>query len=318
MTTPAALRESRFTHELVLHHGPAELIDLMVPFMRDGAAVGDRVVVVGEPRFVHDLLAAAPDVPDVLAVPHVGRERHPGRDLHEFQQLLPTLQEAGSRVRVVNQMPTMTHHQWHAWRRYEAAANFALAPYRVWGTCAYDTDRLDARMLEDLRASHSYVKTSAGRRASDDFARLGDHIRTYLDLPPHPIEQTQPLLSLQNPSPAAARQAIRSVARAFGLTPTATESAVLAVSETVTHGSLHGREPVSLRIWADDGRITVAVNDSGTGPHPLVGLLPVPVDSDSGRGMWILHQVLADLQHRTDRDGYTVRFSVDTPRVAVP
>ena len=317
MTTPTALLESNFEHELVLHHGPAELIDLMVPFMRDGADAGDQVVVVGEPTFVQDLLAAVPDIPDVLAVPEFGRERHPGRDLRKFQQVLSTLEGAGPRVRVVNQMPTMTDHQWHEWRRYEAAANFVLAPYRVWGTCAYDTDRLDARTLEDLTISHSHVKTSAGRRPSHDFAGLSDHIRSYLDLPPHPIEATQPLLSLQDPSAAAARQVIRSVARTFGLTPTATESAVLAVSETVTNGSLHGREPVSLRVWAEDGRITVAVNDMGTGPHPLVGLLPVPVDSGSGRGMWILHQLLADLHHRTDRDGYTVRFSVDAPQVAV-
>jgi anti-sigma regulatory factor (Ser/Thr protein kinase) len=318
MTTPAALLESNFEHELVLHHGPAELIDLMVPFLRDGADAGDQVVVVGEPALVQDLLAAVPDIPDVLAVPALGRERYPGRDLRKFQQVLSTLEGAGSRVRVVNQMPTMTDHQWHEWRRYEAAANFALAPYPVWGTCAYDTDRLDARMLEDLTTSHSHVKTSAGRRPSDDFARLSDHIRTYLDLPPHPIEATEPLLSLQDPSAAAARQVLRSVARTFGLTPTATESAVLAVSETVTNGSLHGREPVSLRVWADNGRITVAVSDIGTGPHPLVGLLPVPMDSDSGRGMWILHQMLADLHHRTDRDGYTVRFSVDAPRVTRP
>ena len=317
MTTPTALLESNFEHDLVLHHGAAELIDLMVPFMRDGADAGDQVVVVGEPTFVQDLLAAVPDIPDVLAVPEFGRERSPGRDLHKFLQILSTLQESGSRVRVVNQMPTMTGHQWHEWRRYEAAANFALAPFRVWGTCAYDTDRLDDRMLQDLTTSHSHVKTSVGRRPSNDFARLSDHIRTYLDAPPHPIEATQPLLSLQDPSAAAARQVIRSVAATFGLTPTATESAVLAVSETVTNGSLHGRAPVSLRVWADNGRITVAVNDMGAGPHPLVGLIPVPVDSDSGRGMWILHQIVADLHHRTDRDGYTVRFSVDAPQVAV-
>jgi anti-sigma regulatory factor (Ser/Thr protein kinase) len=315
MTTPTTLGETNFEHELVLHDGAAELIDLMVPFMRAGADAGEQVVVVGEPEFVHELLAAVPGIPNVLAVPQAGPERYPGRDLRKFQELLSTLDGAGARVRVVNQMPVMNDDQWHEWRRYEAAANLVLAPYRVRGTCAYDVGRLDPQMLEDLTTSHSHVRTAAGRRPSDRFARLDDDIRTYLDLPPHPIEATKPLLSLMDPSLREARHVLRSLARTFGLTPTDTESALLAVTETVSNGSRHGQKPVSLRVWAHDGQVIVAVNDVGTGPHPLVGLLPVPADSESGRGMWILHQILRDLHHRTGPDGYTVRFSVDAPRV---
>jgi anti-sigma regulatory factor (Ser/Thr protein kinase) len=315
MTTPIPLGETNFQHELVLHDGAADLIDLMVPFMRDGADAGEQVVVVGEPEFVQKMLAAVPGIPDVLAVPQAGRERYPGRDLRKFQEVLSSLEGAGARVRVVNQMPVMNDHQWQEWRRYEAAANLVLAPYRVWGTCAYDVGRLDPRMLEDLTTSHSHVTTAAGRRPSDRFARLDHHIRSYLDLPRHPIEATEPLVSLVDPSLAAARQVIRSLATTFALTPADTESALLAVTETVSNGSRHGQKPVSLRVWTHDGQVIVAVNDVGTGPHPLVGLLPAPTDSESGRGLWILHQLLCDLHHRTDPDGYTVRFSVDAPRV---
>jgi hypothetical protein len=52
------------------------------------------------------------------------------------------------------------------------------------------------------------------------------------------------------------------------------------------------------------------VNDTGPGPHPLVGLLPASRSSLSGRGMWMLHQLLGDLHHRVGPDGYTVRFTV--------
>ncbi len=299
-----------FQHELVLHSGTAALIDLMTPFVRDGAAAGDQILVVGEPDFVDHLLAAVPDVRGIRAVPESGRERFPGRDLRQFQQALSTLDGAESGVRVVNQMPTMTTPQWHEWRRYEAAANSVLAPYRVWGTCAYDTDRLDGSMLDDLTATHPHVRTAAGRCANERFADLDDHIGGFLDVPPHPIEATVPRLTLDDPSAAAARRAVRELSAAVGLPPAAVSAAVLAVSETVTNGGLHGRAPVSLRAWTDDGRLTVAVSDAGPGPHPLVGLRPVPLDSPSGRGMWILHQLLGDLHHRTHPGGYTVRFSV--------
>ncbi|WP_258723385.1 sensor histidine kinase [Cellulomonas sp. NS3] len=304
-----------FEHELVLHAGPEALVDLMVPFVRDGAAAGDEILVVGEPAFVDAMLAAVPDVAGVRAVPQAGRERFPGRDLHRFQQVLTTLDATRSRVRVVNQMPAMSELQWQEWRRYEAAANYVLAPYRVLGTCAYDTERLDHTMLEDLSASHEHVLDGAGRRPSGRFADLDEHIGGYLDLPPHPIEATPPQLALHDPSAHAARRAVHELGTAAGLPPAAIQAAVLAVSETVTNGFRHGRVPVSVKVWTAGGRLTVTVSDSGQGPHPLVGLCAPPLDSPSGRGMWILHQLIADLHHRTDRHGYTVRFSVglDSP-----
>ena len=302
--------EQPFQHELVLHAGTEALVDLMVPFVRDGAAAGERILLVGEPEFVGGLLAAVGEVDGIQALPESGRERFAGRDLHRFHQVLSTLDAEDQPVRVVNQMPTMTPQQWYEWRRYEAAVNTALSPFRVRGTCAYDTDGLDDAMLEDLTASHPQVQTADGVRPSERFADLDEHVRTWLDVPPHPVESTPPELSMDDPSAAAARRAVRGLATAIGLPPTAVKAAVLATSETVTNGSLHGRAPVSLRAWTDGGRLTVAVSDAGQGPHPLVGLQPVPTSDASGRGMWILHQLLGELQHRTHADGYTVLFSV--------
>jgi anti-sigma regulatory factor (Ser/Thr protein kinase) len=306
----ALTRPDSFRHELVLHTGTEELVELMIPFVRDGAAAGDEILVVGEPDFVDHMLAAVPEVHGIQAVPELSRARFPGRDLHRFQQSLSRLDTAESCVRVVNQMPTMTEHQWHEWRRYEAAANYVLAPYRVWGTCAYDTDLLDEAMLEDLTASHAQVHTVDGRRSSERFTDLDEHIDDYLDLPAHPIEATVPQLSLDDPSVPSARRAVQNLATAVGLAPAAIQAAMLAVTETVTNGSRHGRAPVALRAWTEGSRLTVSVTDAGPGPHPLVGLRPVSPDSPSGRGMWILHQLLSDLNHRKHRDGYTVRFSV--------
>ncbi|WP_250442569.1 sensor histidine kinase [Actinotalea sp. C106] len=310
--------EERFRHELVLHTGTDALVDLMTPFVQDGAAAGDEILVVGEPEFVDHLLAAVPGVDGIQAIPERSRERFPGRDLHRFQQSLARLDATASSVRVVNQMPTMTEHQWHEWRRYEAAANYVLAPYRVWGTCAYDTDVLDETMLEDLSASHAQLHTPAGTRSSERFADLDDHIAGYLDLPPHPIEATTPHLSLHEPSVHAARRAVQALAAALGLTDEAIQAAMLAVTETVTNGTRHGRGPVEVKAWTEGGQLTVSVTDAGSGPHPLVGLRPVPLDSPSGRGMWILHQLLSDLNHRRHRDGYTVRFSVGGAAPVIP
>jgi anti-sigma regulatory factor (Ser/Thr protein kinase) len=313
--TATAHTAGPFRHELVLYDGVAELLDLMRPFVREGAAAGDEVVVVGQPDFVEALLASVPEVSATHVVAEPGRGRYPGRDLHQFERLLAQRHETASRVRVANQMPPMTTAQWYEWRRYEAAANVVLAPYRAWGTCAYDTRVLDAGMLDDLTASHPFIRTSAGSRRSADVDELDARSRHYLEVPPHPAERLEPTLSLVGPTAAVARRAVHDLAIAAGLSPTAQESVVLATSEAVTNGWTHGRPPVEVRVWADrPGEVTVAVSDAGPGPDPLVGLLLAPPDSSSGRGMWMVHLILGDIHHRTSPDGYTMTFTVDGHR----
>jgi len=307
MTAPTALRPAAH-HDLVLHEGTAQLVDLMVPYVRDGAAAGDHVLVVGEADFVDAVLAA---VPGAHGVRCAGSERYPGRELRLFRGVRDDLVDAHVRVRLVNQMPVMTVHQWYEWRRYEAAANVFLDPHSVWGACAYDTSAMAPDVLADLRASHSGVRSADGHLPSDHVPDLGRLVEGYLDLPPHPVEATRPVLELADPTPAAARHAVEDLATRCGLPEDAAESAVLAASETVTNGWLHGRAPVSLRAWAGPGRLTVTVSDTGRGAHPLVGLLPARPESLSGRGMWMLHQLVGDISHRHDDAGYTVRFSVD-------
>jgi anti-sigma regulatory factor (Ser/Thr protein kinase) len=265
---------------------------------------------VGEASFVDELLGALPDVPDVQAVRAPGASRRPGPDLRRFQELLDELGPA-TRARVVHQMPAMADGQWQEWRRYEAATNVVLGPYPAWGTCAYDRRHLDAGRLADLTRTHPHVRTALGHRPSVDFSVRDEDLRLFLHVPPDPVELTRPWLSLTDPTPAAARRAVGELAAGHGLPGLAVDSAVLAASEVVSNAWRHGRAPVTLRAWADGGRVTVAVRDAGDGPPPLVGMLPVPLRSPSGRGMWILHQLLTDICHRVDGDGYTVRFSAD-------
>lgn len=299
-------------HELVLYDGPDDLVELMAPFVREGADAEEWVVLIGEPDVVGRLASTAGDATTVRALPERDTDRFPARDLHRFDRMLSGMERAAPRVRAVNQMPTMTPARWPEWRRYEAAVNTVLAGHRLWGTCAYDTRQLTADMLADLAASHPVVRTADGRRASADFADLDERSRDYLHVPPHPVERTHPDLVLPDPTGTQARGAVRRLAIACGLSPTAQESVILATNEAVTNARVHGDGPVLLRAWAgEQGRMTVSVSDAGTGPHPLVGFVPGELDGASGRGMWIVHLLVRDIHHRTTGDGYTITFTVD-------
>jgi anti-sigma regulatory factor (Ser/Thr protein kinase) len=161
-------------------------------------------------------------------------------------------------------------------------------------------------------ATHPSVRTPAGRHHSTDFAGLDACTRRFLDVPPHPIEETEPSIVLADPDAAEARRAARDLATTCGLSPAARESVILATNEAVTNAWVHGRAPVLLRAWATEpGRVTVAVTDAGPGPDPLVGLAPGDPDSSSGHGMWLVHLLVSHIHHRTTPDGYTVTFTVD-------
>lgn len=310
-----------FRHDLVLHDGPEELVRIAAPFLREGAAAGERTVVLGRPDLVDALLAAVPEVTGALALREQDHERFAGRDLHRAQQLLARLDREGTPVRVVNQMPVATTpEQWHEWRRYEAAANVVLAPYRAWGKCAHDARTLDAGMLEDLRATHAHVEDAHGGGDNADFDEAGDRTASFFDVPAHPVTGAPPALTLVDPSAAEARRAVRDLALRAGLPETAQEAVILAASEAVQNAWSHGRPPVLLRAWLDrPGRVTVAVGDTGPGPHPLVGLLPDPAGGPADRGgMWMVQVLLRDVHHRTGPDGYTVTFAVDSDPVVPP
>lgn len=305
---------SRHEHELVLHDGPAHLVELMAPFVREGVACGDDIVVLGDPDFVAALLAGVPDVPSQQVHTHaeVPGDRFPARDLRRFERVLSPLVREGSRVRVVNQMPPMSADRWLEWRRYEAAVDVVLSRYPVWGTCGYDLAALAPGTLADLRASHPHVRTSDGRHASPEYGHPAAGTDHYFRVPAHRVEDVRPTLSLPDPTAAEARHAVRDLAVVCGLPPTAQEAVTLASSEAVTNATTHGTPPVLLRAWAEEGgRLTVAVSDAGPGPDPLVGLVPGARRALSGHGMWIVHLLLPEIHHRTTDRGYTITFSAD-------
>ncbi|WP_298459934.1 MEDS domain-containing protein [uncultured Cellulomonas sp.] len=309
--TAIAHADGAFRHDLVLHDGPAELVDLMVPFVREGAAAGDHVILLGEPDFVDAIASAVPEaLLDMIA--ERPDERFPARDLHRAQQTLGRLDGSAAGARIVNQMPAMTDQQWLGWRRYEAAANVALARFRAWGKCAHDVAALDPRRLAELRALHPFVQSGADSVPNADFDGVGARVDRFFDVPRHPALDTVPTLSMLAPAAGAARGAVRDLAVRAGLSPTAQESVILATSETVTNGWVHGRPPVVLRAWAGPGRLTVAVSDGGAGPDPLAGMVAQTAQAVSGRGLWLVHLLIPEVHHRRGEDGYTITFSVDS------
>ena len=196
--------------------------------------------------------------------------------------------------------------------------NVVLHPYAVWGLCAYDQATLDDAALADLHATHPVVRLEGRRRHSGRFVDPEGFLATHRDAPPHPVEATPPAIELADPVPADVRAAVAGLGAAAGVPEGDVADLVCAANEVVTNAHLHGRPPVTVRLWTRPGRLTVTVTDTGPGPaDPFVGLVPSRTGpgrvnrygDGHGVGLWLSHQ-LVEVAHRRDAAGYSVRLEV--------
>ena len=138
--------------------------------------------------------------------------------------------------------------------------------------------------------------------------RAPDRLADFLTPAPDPFEATPPALELVDPSPAEARAAVSRRAEAT-LDADRRRDLLLATSEAVTNAVIHGTPPVIVRIWRAEGRVVVTVADRGRGPDdPLAGLVPGRNGAESGRGLWLAHQLDIDISLIPGGDAFKVRL----------
>jgi len=121
--------------------------------------------------------------------------------------------------------------------------------------------------------------------------------------PPEFTFQTGPMGGLRR---LVARHALDA-----GLTSAKTCDLVLAVTEVAGNSLKHGGGEGVLRIWQDPLTLYCEVRDRGYITHPLVGREKPPLDTDSGRGLWLVNQLCDLVQVRTNASGTVVRLHMN-------
>jgi anti-sigma regulatory factor (Ser/Thr protein kinase) len=314
MTTLAA---NPHTHEVALYSSDQEYLDIVVPFLVDGMAENQPVLVGCGPTN-SELIHTALGTPPGLAYLAMGWDAGPAAVLKQWREMLDDLVAGGAtQVRALGDVPHPGYGvPWEWWGRYEAVANHALAGYPLWGLCTYDLRITPDDVLDEVLRTHQYSSTGSCAHEpnplyEDPAAFLRSRSVTYRD----PLEASVPFLELDDPNPAAARTATRAACAAADLTDDDAEGLLVAVSEVVANAIEHGGAPRQLRLWADHQRVVAIVADTGSGPHdPFVGLLPPQLDAPTGRGLWIAHQLCSQVSMDVGHDGFTVRLVGGTRR----
>jgi anti-sigma regulatory factor (Ser/Thr protein kinase) len=301
-----------YLHEMGVYGSDAEFEELICPFALEGIERGEPVVFSYDEAKTGLLKRRLPASSGVFYVTDTGPYDSPAKALAAWRRLVEGLLASGaSRVRIAGDVPHPGYgHSYVGWDRYEAAFDDAMGDLPVWAPCLYDSRITPPEVLETAVSRHHHLLDQGGVHRANSSYRQPECLGEFLIAAEAGVGLGLPVLELLDPTPSHARSCFRDAVS--GRISTEQEADLtLALSEVVTNAWLHGVAPVSLRMWLTASKVVVEVHDNGSGPaDPFVGLLPGRQhDSESGRGLWLAHQLATGISLVPNDDGFTVRLS---------
>ena len=312
MRTGAAVGQTGHFHEAGFYRSDEEFRALIVPFAEEGIAAGEPVILGYDDRQSSLLRSWLTDPSAVTFVGDQSLYAKPARAIATYRRLFEFHVAMGAgQIRIAGDVPHLGNGGWfEGWDRYEAAVNIVWQDFPVWGRCLYDTTTAPAAMLDVVERTHPHIVSPSGQRQESGRYQDAPYFEG-LPYAPDPLESSTPVAELVNRPAVDARHILARVTR-DRIPATIIQDLLIGVTEAVTNAQLHGRPPVTVRIWAAPDRLVVTIHDTGHGPADrLAGLVPVPrstPDRHLGMGLWVTHQLDIDVSLRHAGDGFTVRL----------
>ncbi|MBW8766419.1 MAG: sensor histidine kinase [Geodermatophilales bacterium] len=305
----ALLEQPGFEHEALFYRGEEGFLADLVPFVLEGLA-REEAVLVAEPRSRLDLLRDAL-ADDARAVSFLDMEEvgaNPARILGLWAAALEEQTRVGRTLRGVGEPA------WYGRREaelvesglHEQLLNRAFDDGPAWRLlCPYDEERLPRAVCDTAVRTHPLLWTGAGRSINEDYRPDGDAFAAVLPRPQGPV-----LRGTFGPCDVpATRRTVAQYARSCGLTGEQVEALTLAASELATNSIRHGGGAGTVAMWVEPGAAVVEFSDAGHVPDPLTGRRPPPPDTVSGRGLYLVNQLCDLVQLRSSPGGTTVRIT---------
>ena len=309
---PSPVRPHRaYQHEALLYRGAEDFLSATVPFVLDGVALGQPVMVaVTAPRLGQLRAAVGADAPGVHFVDMAELGANPARIIPAWRAFVD---EYGGRQRPVRGIGEPV---WAGRRAtevvecqlHEALLNVAVEPdIPLWLLCPYDADALDAPVITEATRSHPSLREAKAYRGSTSYGGA-HHVETLFGgpLPDPPLETTAVIFAREDMGQV--RRLVRAQAAAAGLRPDRTTDLVVAVTEVATNSIQHGGGQGSLRLWRHEDAVICEISDAGHITDPLVGRRTPSQATKGGRGLWLANQLCDLIQVRSAPAGTTIRL----------
>ena len=314
MRTGAAHGHVGHFHEAGFYGSDDEFAALIVPFVEEGVAAGEPVIIGYDDRKASLLRSWLADPSAVEFIADKGLYATPGRAIATYRRLFEFHVAMGAgQIRIAGDVPHRGNGgRFDGWDRYEWAVNTVWQDFPVWGRCLYDTTTAPPAVLEAVERTHPRLVSPSGhRRPSQRYQEAA--VFDALPPAPDPLEASTPVAEFTGRPVAEVRHALTQIGRSRVADAILTHL-ILGVCIAVSNALRNGKPPVTVRIWAAADRIVVRVHDTGPGPaDPLVGLVPPASNAlTPGLGLWVMHQLDIDTALISIGDGFTVRLRAGT------
>jgi anti-sigma regulatory factor (Ser/Thr protein kinase) len=295
---------AEFRHEALFYSGPEAFLDRLAPFVEEGVAAGEPVMVALEAPKLHALqhrLGAAAERVEWADMGDIGH--NPACIIPAWRDFVAgrsgAMRGVGEPIWPGRSPAELVECQCH-----EALLNTAFA-----GTdgfhllCPYDSVRLDRAVIEEAERSHPWVGASESTRF-----RAGDGAPPQLSAPlaPPAADATEHRIVWE--TLPQIRALVAEHARAAGVSETRAGDLVLATHEVAINSIRHGGGEGFLRVWHNGGTVLCEVRDRGRLDQPLAGRTRPELDKDGGWGLWLANQLCDLVQLRTLPEGNVVRL----------
>ena len=298
----------RFVHEVTFYAGPEDHTRAVLPFVEEGLARQEPVMVALLPDRLERLRRAlGPDSARVQFVDMAELGANPARIIPAWRRFLIEHGDDGP-VRGVGEpaWPGRRAVELAEAALHESLLNLAFDPGPGWSLlCPYDLTALPRHVLEEAGRNHPVVRgDNAGTSRYAGHAHAEELFSSAL--PPPPLSAQH--IDFAGGDLALIRDIVARAAQASRLTGDAADDLALAVHELATNSVIHGGGQGSIVMWDEHDALVVEVLDRGRIDDPLVGRNPPHPLGESGRGIWMANQLCDFVQVRSGEWGTQVRL----------
>lgn len=310
MTTGADAEQRAFVHSALLYQSQAEYLDYVLPFVVDGLAANEPVLVAvpGENlALLRDALCGECDgIPTELHLADITEAaRNPSRFL--AMECSFAEEHRDRRVRIVSQLVWAGRRDDEilACVQHEALVNGALQGHQLMGLCLYDANRLDDDVLAGARATHPLLWGCGSLHRSAEYAPDDALARCNKPLPANPGAVTYMVSKTADLRPA--RSFAVDYASGVGLSEDGTEDLRLIATELATNSLMYTNGACRLAFWRDKQHLVCEARDTGRLDDPLAGRLPPGASGTASRGLFLVNAMADLVRTHTTTSGTTIQ-----------
>ena len=299
-----------FRHDAAFYEGMADLARAVVPFVREGVARREPVLVAMAPERL-DVVerALGPDAVRVDFVDMTELGANPACIIPEWRRFLEDTADQGA-VRGVGESvwPGRREVELREAELHEALLGLAFDGGPSWRLlCPYDVSSLPDGVVAAARRNHPTVLPVSADRPGLGYDDHQHARRTFAaPLPPAPADAQ--VHRFAGVDISAVRRVVRAAALEQGMEPRRVDELMLAAHELAANSVAHGGGHGELTIWPAPGALAVEIHDQGWIEDPLVGQGLLDLEAESGRGIWMANQLCDLVQVRSGTRGTQVRL----------